>query len=211
MCIAYSSRVSSLPRTSRARAPPVAAVKSSDVRRGAPEHHTSYATIVSRHVKSAYSKQPEHSQKTSKLGVQFCLRKTLLEFPVSRTLRWDTSGEDVCQAMHAHRVLFSARIAFKIKERLRPCEACDKVQVLNGILNLVEICMQYGDANHSRPATRNAGASFQRALVVRQSQSGSPIVSKAPEAYRRKSREGDGVPRQIQRCRNVTEPSGQKA
>jgi hypothetical protein len=32
--------------------------------------------------------------------------------------------------------------------------------------------MPYGDAHHPRPATRNAGASVQRAVVVRQSQMG---------------------------------------
>jgi hypothetical protein len=43
-----------------------------------------------------------------------------------------------------------------------------KVQVLNA--NLVAMCMPYGDAYHTRSATRNAGASGQRAIVVRQAQ-----------------------------------------
>jgi hypothetical protein len=43
-----------------------------------------------------------------------------------------------------------------------------KVQVLNA--NLVAMCMPYGDAYHTRSATRNAGASVQRAVVVRQAQ-----------------------------------------
>jgi hypothetical protein len=52
-----------------------------------------------------------------------------------------------------------------------------KVQVLNA--NLVAMCMPYGDAYHTRSATRNAGASVQRAVVVRQTQMGShlrPVV-----------------------------------
>jgi hypothetical protein len=52
-----------------------------------------------------------------------------------------------------------------------------KVQVLNA--NLVAMCMPYGDAYHTRAATRNAGASVQRAVVVRQAQMGShprPVV-----------------------------------
>jgi hypothetical protein len=53
-----------------------------------------------------------------------------------------------------------------------------KVQVLND--NLVEMCMPYGDASHTRLATRNAGASVQRAVVMRRAQMGShprPVVS----------------------------------
>jgi hypothetical protein len=46
-----------------------------------------------------------------------------------------------------------------------------KVQVLNA--NLVAMCMPYGDAYHTRSAIRNAGASVQRAVVVRQAQMGS--------------------------------------
>jgi hypothetical protein len=46
-----------------------------------------------------------------------------------------------------------------------------KVQVLNA--NLVAMCMLYGDAYHTRSATRNAGTSVQRAVVVRQMQMGS--------------------------------------
>jgi hypothetical protein len=45
--------------------------------------------------------------------------------------------------------------------------------------NLVAMCMPYGDAYHARSATRNAGASVQRAVVVRRAQMGShtlPIV-----------------------------------
>jgi hypothetical protein len=38
-------------------------------------------------------------------------------------------------------------------------------QVLNA--NLVAMCMPYGDACHTRPATRSAGASVHRAVVVR--------------------------------------------
>jgi hypothetical protein len=52
-----------------------------------------------------------------------------------------------------------------------------KVQVLNA--NLVTMCMPYGDAYHTRSATRNAGASVQRAVVVKQAQMGShprPVV-----------------------------------
>jgi hypothetical protein len=52
-----------------------------------------------------------------------------------------------------------------------------KVQVLNA--NLVAMCMPYGDAYHTRSATRNAGASVQRAVVVQQAQMGShprPVV-----------------------------------
>jgi hypothetical protein len=52
-----------------------------------------------------------------------------------------------------------------------------KVQVLNA--NLVAMCMPYSDAYHTRSATRNAGASDQRAVVVRQAQMGShqrPVV-----------------------------------
>jgi hypothetical protein len=52
-----------------------------------------------------------------------------------------------------------------------------KVQVLNA--NLVAICVPYGNAYHTRSATRNAGASFQRAVVVQQAQMGShprPVV-----------------------------------
>jgi hypothetical protein len=52
-----------------------------------------------------------------------------------------------------------------------------KVQVLNA--NLVAMCMPCGDAYHTRSATRKAGASFQRAVVVRQAQMGShprPVV-----------------------------------
>jgi hypothetical protein len=40
-----------------------------------------------------------------------------------------------------------------------------KVQVLNA--NLVATCMPYGDAYHKRSATRNAGASVQRAIGSR--------------------------------------------
>jgi hypothetical protein len=36
--------------------------------------------------------------------------------------------------------------------------------------NLVVMCMPYGDAYHTMSATRNAGASVQRDVVVRQSQ-----------------------------------------
>jgi hypothetical protein len=46
-----------------------------------------------------------------------------------------------------------------------------KVQVLNA--NLVTMCMQYGGAYHTSSATRNAGASVQRAVAVRQAQMGS--------------------------------------
>jgi hypothetical protein len=46
-----------------------------------------------------------------------------------------------------------------------------KVQVLNA--NLAAMCMLYGDAYHARSVTRNAGASFPRAVVVRQAQMGS--------------------------------------
>jgi hypothetical protein len=52
-----------------------------------------------------------------------------------------------------------------------------QVQELNA--NLVAMCMPYCDAYHTRSATRNAGASVQRALVVRQAQMGShpwPVV-----------------------------------
>jgi hypothetical protein len=52
-----------------------------------------------------------------------------------------------------------------------------KVQVL--IANLVAMCMPFGDAYHTRSAIRNAGASVQRACVVRQAQMGShprPVV-----------------------------------
>jgi hypothetical protein len=52
-----------------------------------------------------------------------------------------------------------------------------KVQVLNA--NLVGMCMPYGDAYHTRSATRNAGASVQRAAAVRQAQMGShprPVI-----------------------------------
>jgi hypothetical protein len=52
-----------------------------------------------------------------------------------------------------------------------------KVQVLNA--NLVAMCMPYGDAYHTRSATRNAGGSAQRAVVARQTQMGShprPVV-----------------------------------
>jgi hypothetical protein len=52
-----------------------------------------------------------------------------------------------------------------------------KVQVLNA--NLVEMCIPYGDAYHTRSATRFAGASVQRAVLVRQAQMGShprPVV-----------------------------------
>jgi hypothetical protein len=48
---------------------------------------------------------------------------------------------------------------------------CIKVKVLNA--NLVAMCMPYGDAYHMRSATRNAGASVQRAFVVQQAQMGS--------------------------------------
>jgi hypothetical protein len=53
----------------------------------------------------------------------------------------------------------------------------NKVQVLNA--NLVAMCMPYDDAYHTRSAMRNAGASVQRADVVRQAQKGSqprPVV-----------------------------------
>jgi hypothetical protein len=46
-----------------------------------------------------------------------------------------------------------------------------KVQVLNA--NLVAMCMPYGDVYHTRSATRNAGALFQHAALVRQVQMGS--------------------------------------
>jgi hypothetical protein len=46
-----------------------------------------------------------------------------------------------------------------------------KVQVLNA--NLIAMCMPYGDAYHTRSASRNAGASVQSAVVVRQVQMGS--------------------------------------
>jgi hypothetical protein len=52
-----------------------------------------------------------------------------------------------------------------------------KVQVLNA--NLVAMCMPYGDAYHTRSATRNAGASVQRAVVMQQAQMGGhprPVV-----------------------------------
>jgi hypothetical protein len=54
-----------------------------------------------------------------------------------------------------------------------------KVQVLNA--NLVAMCMPYCDAYHTRSATRNAGASAQRAVMVQQAQMGShpqPVVRK---------------------------------
>jgi hypothetical protein len=50
-------------------------------------------------------------------------------------------------------------------------------QLLNA--NLVAMCMPYGDAYHTRSATRNAGASVQRAVVVQQAKMGShlrPVV-----------------------------------
>jgi hypothetical protein len=43
--------------------------------------------------------------------------------------------------------------------------------VLNA--NLVAICLPYGDAYHTRSATRKAGASVQRAIVVRRVHVGS--------------------------------------
>jgi hypothetical protein len=46
-----------------------------------------------------------------------------------------------------------------------------KTQVLNA--NLVAMRMPYGDAYHTRSATRNGGASVQRTVVVRQAQVGS--------------------------------------
>jgi hypothetical protein len=46
-----------------------------------------------------------------------------------------------------------------------------KVQVLNA--NLAAMCTLYCDAYHTRSATRNAGASVQHAVVVRQVQMGS--------------------------------------
>jgi hypothetical protein len=52
-----------------------------------------------------------------------------------------------------------------------------EVQVLSA--NLVAMSMPYGDAYHTRPVTRNAGASVQRAFVVWQTQMGShprPVV-----------------------------------
>jgi hypothetical protein len=58
-----------------------------------------------------------------------------------------------------------------------------KVQVLN--TNLVAMCMPYGDAYHTRSATRNAGASVQGAVVVQQAQMGShprPVVRKVQAA-----------------------------
>jgi hypothetical protein len=54
------------------------------------------------------------------------------------------------------------------------------VQVLNA--NLVAMCMPYGDAYHTRSATRNAGTSVQGAVVVQQAQMGShprPVVRNA--------------------------------
>jgi hypothetical protein len=52
-----------------------------------------------------------------------------------------------------------------------------KVQVLNAIL--VPMCMPYSHTYHTRSVMRNAGASVQRAVVVRQAQMGShprPVV-----------------------------------
>jgi hypothetical protein len=52
-----------------------------------------------------------------------------------------------------------------------------EVQVLNA--KLVAMCMPYDDAYHTRSTTRNAGASVQSAVVVRQAQMGShprPVV-----------------------------------
>jgi hypothetical protein len=52
-----------------------------------------------------------------------------------------------------------------------------KVQVLNEYL--VAMCMPYGGPYHTKSATRNAGASVQRAVVVRQAHKGSnplPVV-----------------------------------
>jgi hypothetical protein len=52
-----------------------------------------------------------------------------------------------------------------------------QVQVLNA--DLVATCMPYGDEYHTRSATRYAGASVQRAVVLRQAQMGShprPVV-----------------------------------
>jgi hypothetical protein len=45
-----------------------------------------------------------------------------------------------------------------------------KVQVVNA--NLVAMCMPYGEAYHTKSATRNAGASVPRAVVVWQVQMG---------------------------------------
>jgi hypothetical protein len=45
-----------------------------------------------------------------------------------------------------------------------------KVQVLNA--NFIAVCMPYGDAYHASSAPRNAGASVQHAVVVRQVQMG---------------------------------------
>jgi hypothetical protein len=55
-----------------------------------------------------------------------------------------------------------------------------KVQVLDA--NLVAMCMPYGDAYHTRSATRNAGVSVQRAVVVQEAQMGGhrrPVVRNA--------------------------------
>jgi hypothetical protein len=50
-----------------------------------------------------------------------------------------------------------------------------RVQVLNA--NLVALCRPYGDAYHTRSATRNTGASVQRAVVVRQAPMGRDLES----------------------------------
>jgi hypothetical protein len=55
-----------------------------------------------------------------------------------------------------------------------------KVQVLNA--NLVAMCMPYGDAYHTRSATRNAGASVQRAVVGRQADGKPPTASSSERA-----------------------------
>jgi hypothetical protein len=55
--------------------------------------------------------------------------------------------------------------------RRRLQKLSNKVQVINA--NLVAMCVPYGDAYHTRAATRNAGALVQRAVVVRQVQMGS--------------------------------------
>jgi hypothetical protein len=71
-----------------------------------------------------------------------------------------------------HAVLAGHRMGFHPMFLLRRSlqKLSMKVQVLNA--NLVAMCMPCGDAYHTRSATQNAGASVQRAVVVRQAQMG---------------------------------------
>jgi hypothetical protein len=131
---------------------------------------TSMVFANDRHVQVAVGERER--VKVNKYGEK-CRRAGAFFQPLVLEGRSGGMSKTTANIIQKHAILAGHRMGsdpmFLHRRRLQKLSI--KVQVLNA--NLVAMCMPYGDAYHTRSATRNAGASVQRAVVVRQAQMGS--------------------------------------